>query len=169
MNKAYIIPFLLAALSTGYASAQKIPNKLIDSDQFQELVKVNGESRESRRLTEKEFLQAIESGEYILLDARSEKNYKLRHIKSAINLPFTEFTSETLAKIIPSQDSKILIYCNNNFLSSPVSFASKAPAASLNLSTQVSLNAYGYFNVYELGPLLDIDSTILPFEGIETQ
>jgi hypothetical protein len=168
MNKAYIISLLLTALSTGCASAQ-IPNRLIDFAQFQELVKVNGESRESRRLTEKQFLHAIESGEYILLDARSEKNYQLRHIKSAINLPLTEFTSETLAKIIPSQDAKILIYCNNNFLSSPVSFASKAPAASLNLSTQVSLNAYGYFNIYELGPLLDINKTILPFEGIETQ
>ena len=159
---------LLVSLSTGYASAQ-IPNKLINFEKFQELVKVNGESRESRRLTEKEFLQAIESGEYVLLDARSEKNYKLRHIKSAINLPLTEFTSETLAKIIPSKDSKILIYCNNNFLSSPVSFASKAPAASLNLSTQVSLNAYGYLNVYELGPLLDINNTILTFEGSETK
>ena len=168
MNKAYIVSILLTALSTGYASAQ-IPNKLIDFDQFQELVKVNGESRESRRLTEKQFLHAIESGEYILLDARSQNNYQLRHIKSAINLPLTEFTSETLAKTIPSKNSKILIYCNNNFLSSPVSFASKAPAASLNLSTQVSLNAYGYFNVYELGPLLDINNTIIPFEGIETQ
>jgi hypothetical protein len=78
MKFAYIISLLLTALSTGYASAQ-IPNKLIDFAQFQELVKVNGESRESRRLTEKQFLHAIESGEYILLDARSEKNYQLRH------------------------------------------------------------------------------------------
>ena len=87
----------------------------------------------------------------------------------ALNLPFTEFTEDSLAKLIPNKDTKILIYCNNNFEGSPESFAAKAPAASLNLSTYTSLKAYGYKNVYELGPLLDIQKTKIPFEGKELE
>jgi hypothetical protein len=33
--------------------------------------------------------------------------------------------------------------------------------ASLNLSTYISLYTYGYRNVYELGPLLDVKTTKL--------
>jgi phage shock protein E len=60
-----------------------------------------------------------------------------------------------------------LIYCNNNFLGSPRAFAPKAIAASLNLSTQVNLKAYGYDSVYELGPLLKVKETKIKFAGTE--
>ena len=40
------------------------------------------------------------------------------------------------------------------------------PTASLNLSTYIALYTYGYRNIYELGPLLDINATILPFESL---
>lgn len=147
--------------------SQEIPNDLIDPNQFQNLVSTTLLARDAKRLSEQQYIQAIESNDYILLDARSKNNYQLRHIKHAINLPFTEFTAETLAQVIPNKETKILIYCNNNFLGSPVSFAAKMPAASLNLSTQVSLAAYGYKEIYELGPLLDISKTEIEFEGTE--
>ena len=41
----------------------------------------------------------------------------------------------------------------------------KAVAASLNLYTFNTLYSYGYANVYELGPLLDIAKSRLIFEG----
>jgi hypothetical protein len=37
--------------------------------------------------------------------------------------------------------------------------------ASLNLSTYATLYDYGYRNVYELGPLVDIEHTSIEFEG----
>ncbi len=95
--------------------------------------------------------------------------YGLRHIKGAVNLPFTDFTAASLAGVLPAKDVKILIYCNNNFLGSPVAFASKIAPASLNLSTYTSLKAYGYDNIYELGPLLDVAKTKIPFEGTEVK
>ncbi|EMS89600.1 rhodanese-like domain-containing protein [Leptospira noguchii] len=146
-----------------------IPNRLIDYKKFQNIINSSAEEREVKRLTEEDFLKMIQDEEVVLLDARSESRYKLRHIKGAISLPFTEFTKESLSKIIPNMNSKILIYCNNNFTGTPEAFASKAPAASLNLSTFVSLKAYGYKNIYELGPLLSVDSTKLTFEGTEVQ
>ncbi|XDD50758.1 rhodanese-like domain-containing protein [Leptospira sp. WS92.C1] len=146
----------------------KIQNPLIDYAGFQKIVNTSSEERESKRLSEEEFLKALEDKEAVILDARSESRYKLRHIRGAINLPFTEFTKESLTQIIPNLNSKILIYCNNNFGGSPAAFAAKSPPASLNLSTYVSLKAYGYTNIYELGPLLDVATTKLPFEGSET-
>jgi hypothetical protein len=101
------------------------------------------------------------------LDARTASKYELRHIRGAVSLPFTDFTADTLAKVIPVKRTKVLIYCNNNFLSSPVSFASKAAPASLNISTYTSLRTYGYTNIFELGPLLDVLTTAIPFAGTE--
>ena len=59
------------------------------------------------------------------------------------------------------------IYCNNNFEGNPVAFASKAPSASLNISTYTSLRSYGYTNIFELGPLLNVRTTAIPFAGTE--
>jgi hypothetical protein len=41
----------------------------------------------------------------------------------------------------------------------------KTAPASLNIYTFNTLYAYGYTNVYELGPLIEIQNSILPFEG----
>jgi len=43
----------------------------------------------------------------------------------------------------------------------------QTPAASLNISTYVNLATYGYTNVYELGPLTNVKTSKLPFEGEE--
>jgi hypothetical protein len=48
-----------------------------------------------------------------------------------------------------------------------VAFADKRAPASLNISTYIALATYGYTNVYELGPLLDVRTTTLPFAGTE--
>jgi hypothetical protein len=70
-----------------------------------------------------------------------------------------------LAKVIPAKDTKVLIYCNNNFENERTNFRSKSPAVSLNIQTFINLHTYGYTNVYELAPLLDVKTTKIPFEG----
>ena len=101
----------------------------------------------------------------VVFDARSDDKYKMLHIKGARHLSFPEITAPALEKIFPDKSTRILIYCNINFLNSPVAFASKAASASLNIHTFNTLYNYGYTNVYELGPLIDINKSILPFEG----
>jgi len=61
----------------------------------------------------------------------------------------------------------VLIYCNNNFTGAPESMPTKVISSALNLSTFVSLHAYGYRNVYELGPAVDVRASKLVFEGEE--
>ena len=157
---------LVAGIGSIFA-AETIPNRLIDYREFQKIVAESASERESHRLTEPQFIAAMADKSAVLLDARTASKFDLRHIRGAVSLPFTDFTAETLAKIIPARDTKILIYCNNNFLGSPISLASKAPSASLNISTYTSLRAYGYTNIYELGPLLDVRTTTIPFSGTE--
>ena len=103
----------------------------------------------------------------IIYDARSDDKYARLHIKGARHLSFTEITADNLAKVFPTKSTRILIYCNNNFMNSPKNFAAKAATASLNIHTFNTLFNYGYTNVYELGPLLDIRRARIPFEGTE--
>ena len=162
---ALLCPFILCI--TLYAAEKTIPNRLIDYPAYLKIAQQTQIPREQRRVTEDQFRSLAATAGTIILDARSESKFKLRHIKGAINLPFTEFTEASLAKTIPAKNTRVLIYCNNNFLGSPVAFAPKAPSASLNISTYVALASYGYTNIYELGPLIDLHNTKLVFEGQE--
>jgi phage shock protein E len=119
------------------------------------------EHRTSRRLTEEQFLQmSLENGT-IVLDARSSEMYELLHVKGAINLSFPDISIESLACMVPDKSTRILIYCNNNFVGNPFAFPSKNNTVSLNLSTYATLYNYGYRNIYELGPLVHVDQTKL--------
>ena len=159
---------LFAVIGSAFAN-EPIPNRLIDYKEFQKIVNASASERESHRLTEPQFIAAMVDKSAVVLDARTASKYDLRHIRGAVSLPFTDFTAETLAKVIPTKGTKVLIYCNNNFVGSPAAFASKVASASLNLSTYTSLKSYGYTNIYELGPLLDVHTTSIPFEGTEVK
>ena len=91
------------------------------------------------------------------------------HVAGAVNLPFPDLDVDSLARELPDKDVVILIYCNNNFLGAPVAMPTKMASASLNLSTFTTLYDYGYRNVYELAPLVDVAQTRLPLAGYEVE
>lgn len=162
--------FLLFVAAAAQASpGRSIPNPQIDYEGFARNVAEVSQLREGRRISEADFIRMAAEPGTVVLDARSERLYRLRHVKGAVNLSFPEFTAETLAAVIPSPDTRVLIYCNNNFAGAPASMPVKAIASALNVSTFVSLHAYGYRNVYELGPAVDVKSSILPFAGAEME
>jgi 3-mercaptopyruvate sulfurtransferase SseA len=161
MSRSLIVVLLLAA---GAASAEEAPNPFIDYTAFQENVRLVGELRKDRLVSEAQFRRMAADRNTVILDARSAAMYGLLHIKGARNLSFPDMTAEELAKVIPSKSTRILIYCNNNFLNAPGAFPTKAIAASLNVHTVNALYSYGYTNVYELGPLSDIHKSRLEFE-----
>ena len=157
----------LRAADNAAPSQRRIPNELIDYPQYLRIAREVQPVREKHRLTEEQFAAMAAEPGTVVLDARSADKFQLRHIRGAVSLPFTDFTAESLAKTIPAKTTRILIYCNNNFRGAPISLRSKSPAASLNISTYVALATYGYSNVYELGPLLDVKTTKLIFDGEE--
>ena len=155
----------LAYSTLACGQTNNIPNRLIDYDKFLLNASEVGRVRNERRVTEEQFIAMSTEPGTVIFDARSEDKYAGLHIKGARHLSFSEITASELAKIFPSKSTRILIYCNNNFLNAPNNFASKAASASLNIHTFNTLFSYGYTNVYELGPLIDIQKAKLAFEG----
>lgn len=158
---------LVATLGlSGHAEDKKpIPNPHIDYAGFLKEAAAVGQLREQHRLTEDEFRHMMIEPSTVVYDARSDDKFRLLHIKGAKHLSLTDVTAEELTKILPDKSVRILIYCNNNFGKAPVAFAGKGSTASLNIYTFNTLYSYGYKNVYELGPYIDINVTKLPFEG----
>lgn len=121
--------------------------------------------RESKRVTEQEFLAMAAEDDVVIFDARSKTAFDLLHVKGAMNLSFSDIAEETLEIALPDKDQKILIYCNNNFENGGIAMMSKIAPTSLNLSTYATLNQYGYNNVFELLEYKDVDESILPLVG----
>ena len=125
--------------------------------------------RSTHRIPEDEFLRLSREPGTIVLDARSREKFELLHVDGAINLPLPEVDPESLARLLPDKESRILIYCNNNFDGDPMAFMRKKMSVSLNLLTFTTLYEYGYRNVYELAPLIDVAETRLALVGIRPQ
>ena len=142
-------------------------NPAIDMPAFLAVTQDAAAHRETRLLTEEQFLAMMAEPGTLVLDARSAERYAQLHVRGAINLSFPDLAVESLAAAIPDKNTRILIYCNNNFTGAMAlePFPTKIPSASLNLSTFVSLYDYGYRNVYELGPQVELGQSKLPFEG----
>jgi hypothetical protein len=138
-------------------------NPAIDMQAYLRVSAQAARHRETRQLTEAEFIRMSQAPGTVILDARSRQKYDELHVKGAINLSFPDIAIESLAQAIPDKNTPILIYCNNNFQNAEGPFPSKMPSASLNLSTYIALYNYGYRNVYELGPLVDIKDSRLAF------
>ena len=152
-----------AAASVG--DRPEIANPAIDMEAFLRVSQEAAKHRESRRLSEAEFIAMSREPGTVVLDARSQQKYDELHIRGAINLSFPDITIDSLKSLLPDPNTRILIYCNNNFRNAERPFPSKRADASLNLSTYVALYTYGYRNVYELGPLLDPATSKLEFES----
>ena len=139
-------------------------NPAIDMKGYLAAAREAADYRESRRVSEEKFLSMASDPTTIILDARSREKYDELHVRGAINLSFPDINARSLAQVIPSKNTRVLIYCNNNFTGNESAFATKIATASLNLSTYIALFSYGYKNVYELEPLLDVQTTKLTLE-----
>lgn len=102
------------------AGIAQVSPALVDFDAYERLVSEVKQHRQSRLLNAEEFVKASKEKNVIILDTRSDAMYAAVHVKGAIHLNFSDFTQDNLKKIIPSTEYKILIYCNNNFVSTPL-------------------------------------------------
>jgi hypothetical protein len=153
---------LVLAAVTSVTGAQTF-NPAIDMPGYLRVAGEAAEHRESRRVSEEEFTRMSREPGTIVLDARSKERFDELHVKGAINLSFPDIAVESLAKTIPDKATRILIYCNNNFANAPGPFPEKKISAALNISTYIALYNYGYRNVYELGPLVELKDSKLEF------
>jgi hypothetical protein len=187
--KQHIFAFLI--LSTIMAHAQNTGFKpaKVSYDDFKQLVSTVEAHRKERLIDLDTFLQWSKEENVVILDTRSDFRFERKHVKGAIHLAFTDFTQDNLRNLIPDENTKILIYCNNNFDDDQVDFATKiairkdmivtqAPKQqaqfrpqekpimlALNIPTYINLYGYGYRNVYELSELVNVKDPRISFEG----
>lgn len=146
--------------------ALAVENPAIDMEGYLRISREAAIYRNTHRVSEDEFLRMSREPGTVILDARSRRKYDELHIKGATNLPFSDIAVSSLREMLPDKRTRILIYCNNNFKNAEGPFPSKLPPASLNLVTYIALYTYGYRDVFELAPLLDIDTSKLEFESL---
>lgn len=147
-----------AAVSKEAPRAAPAQNQQIDYNGFATLTADLGAYREVRRVPLVRFKAMAGEGNTLILDARSARAYAEGHIDGAINLPFTEFTDESLAAAIgPDRNRRILIYCNNNFSNDVQPVVVKSVRLALNIPTFINLYGYGYPNIYELADIVDFN------------
>ena len=108
-----VLPILLIPVLL-IAQQESIPNEQIDYPTFLEHAEKVHSIRRGRRVSEKQFLEMMKDESTIVLDTRSAWAYRMRHIKGAQHLSFSDFTKESLARVIPKKNTRVLIYCNNS-------------------------------------------------------
>jgi phage shock protein E len=159
-------------------------NPAIQFGAFVSLAKELQVRRESRRIPISTFAEMSKDPDTIILDTRSRDAYEDVHVDGAIHLNFSDFTDDKLRECIPSKETRILIYCNNNFISAADSssakqqdvhnrlqrpavkaLADKRPALALNIPTFINLHGYGYENVYELADRIHVSDTRITLVG----
>ncbi len=183
---ATLLSFLVA--TGGMAQNRTYPKAKVSFDDFKTLVAEVEPHRASRLIDLNTFLKMSQEPGVVVLDSRSAFRFDRIHLKGAKHLSFTDFTQDNLSKVIPSFDTKILIYCNNNFDGNQTDFASKVAAPqpslktanslatqmasqskpkmmALNIPTYINLYGYGYHNVYELNELVKVRDPRISFEG----
>jgi len=137
----------------------------IDYPGFTKLTSEAEEHRKTHIVSMEEFNKMSKERGVIILDTRSKAAYDMKHVKGAVHLNFSDFTEGKLAKVIPSKNTKVLIYCNNNIDKDEYYFARKSMPLALNIPTFINLYGYGYKNVYELGALVPTTFSALEFDG----
>jgi len=177
--KTTIITIIL--LGIGYLCRAQIPDTKanVDFDAYEKLIPKVKAHRKTRLVTLETFLKMGAEAGTIILDTRSDALYKRKHVKGAVHLNFSDFTQQNLLKIIPNADTRILIYCNNNFRDDAINFASKTViptlvnkkiepiSLALNIPTYINLYGYGYRNVYELSEMVSTLDKRITFEGTD--
>ena len=160
---ALIVAVLLYVPLAGANPRAPVENPAIDIEGYLRVSRQAAQHRATRRVSEEDFMRMAREPNTIVLDARSREKYDELHVKGAVSLAFSDIAVESLAQTIPDKNTRILIYCNNNFAGAPQPFPTKMPSASLNISTYIALYNYGYRNVYELAPLIELSKSKLPF------
>jgi rhodanese-related sulfurtransferase len=157
----------------------KLPASKVDFDAFETLTKEVKDYRKDRLVSLDKFLTYSKEKNTIILDTRSTEMYNRKHVKGAIHLDFTDFTQANLRRLIPSTNTRILIYCNNNFDKDQIAFVTKSITPrfpeqkeltlALNIPTFINLYGYGYKNVYELSDLVSVFNPAIQFEGTDVK
>jgi phage shock protein E len=167
MKSSIALATITLAMIAAPAFGSSAPaNRQVDYAGFAALTGDLAKVRARHRLTWSEFSRRAATEGALLLDARSADAFARGHLKGAVNLPFTDFTDESLSQIIgPNTRRPIYIYCNNNFRDHAAPVQLKRAPMALNIPTFINLHGYGYRNVWELADVIGTKDSGVSWEA----
>ena len=119
-------------ICTGFPAGCGKTKNLTDKDEAQKAVYRKASAEQAKKIMD-------QGNPYILLDVRSEEEFKEERISGAILIPVTEIGSRAENEL-PNKDALILVYCRSG----------RRSASAAN--TLVSM---GYTNVYDIGGIIN--------------
>lgn len=125
MKRSIIVLMLITMASSVGCTTQK-PSQTSKDTQTLEVINVSPEKA-------KEMIE--ENDNIIVLDVRTEEEFKEGHLEGAILLPDNQISNKA-ESILPDKDAKIIVYCRSGRRSAGASEA---------------LSQLGYSNVFDLG------------------
>lgn len=134
----------------------QIPSK-VNFDDYEQLTKEVNLYRKNRLIDWATFNAYSKESNTVILDTRSKEMYNRKHLKDAIHLNFSDFTQDNLARLIPDPNTRILIYCNNNFGDDPINFRTKSYIPQRKPQLQVFTNRSSKQSIEQL-PVLQIQT-----------
>lgn len=136
-NKFIVGVSILVLLSVGAVFAY---NSLRDNLPHEDTRDESPTIAEYRKITADEAKKMLdETDSLILLDARTDEEYREQHIPGAVLIPDYEISARAEAEL-PDKDALILIYCRSG-------------RRSANATNE--LVGMGYTNVYDFGGIID--------------
>ncbi len=147
--------FFFFGLLSSNAQGQ-IPSK-VNFDDYEQLTKEVNLYRKNRLIDWATFNAYSKESNTVVLDTRSKEMYNRKHLKGAIHLNFSDFTQENLERLIPDPNTRILIYCNNNFGDDPINFRTKSYIPQRKPQLQVFTNRSSKQSIEQL-PVLQIQT-----------
>ena len=126
--KRLVIVFLIVILLSG-CTATKEENKIMYN-----------------KITAEEAKEMIDTQEVIILDVRTQEEFKEKHIEGALLIPDYELANVAKSKL-PDKNKKILVYCRSGNRSK---------------SSARLLIDMGYTNVYDFGGIIN-----WPYETVQ--
>lgn len=99
-----------------------------------------------KQINKIEAKKIMDSESCTILDVRTEEEFEQAHIYDAVLIPL-DLLKNTVEKVIPNKDEKILVYCRSGKRS---------------IDASIILVSLGYKNVLEFGGIID-----WPFEVVQ--
>ncbi len=121
--KSFFFIFILGLMGSNVTA--QTPSK-VNFDDYEKLTQEVNAYRKNRLIDWNTFNTYSKEAKTVILDTRSKEMYDRKHVKGSIHLNFSDFTQANLARLIPDPNTRILIYCNNNFKDDPINFATKS-------------------------------------------
>lgn len=115
-------------------------------------------SQKQRTIGLTPFLDITQNSKPVILDIRGKEAYECSHIEGAININVSDITTRSLAKIIPSKETEVIIYCDMSFWTEEMWMSRRVALFDL---TYPLIHVLGYENLYSLrlqNPIEDMDN-----------